>query len=437
MVEIISLFVGLVVGVHDVTVAISAPVSRVEIRLDGVQLAELTGPPWNAEVDLGGEPHPAELEAVAFDDSGRRLGRDRRWLNLSGARADAEIVAVRDATGEVVAARLAWSSPEFDRPRRVRVEVDGRRLDVGADEHIDLTALPGGRMHVVTVQLEFSSEVVVTRELVFGSDFEGRHDSGLTAVPVVLDELDELPDEEALAGWLTAAGRPLRVTAVDRPDGRVILVRDPTIVHRLAEMTPELDRRRKKARRSPRAARSLDSLDADDELLALSPEIVPRQQTSRAALLFPIAEQPTPGDQGVVAAAAGRRPGSLLGGPLMLSDAVAVAGLRAAEGNRRRAVIVLLGAEREDGSRFSAAAARSFLSDLRVPLHVWDLSGPAAEPPPGWGDLRPVDNVDDLVRAVRRVRSGLAEQRIVWVNGHYLPQSIELTDQAQGIRIAR
>ena len=154
-------------------------------------------------------------------------------------------------------------------------------------------------------------------------------------------------------------------------------------------------------------------------------------------MLFPFSDKPIPGSEGVVAGTIGTSPASQLAGPLMMSDAVAVAGIRAAEGNGRRAVILLLGQEREDGSRFSVEAARSYLNALRVPLIVWDLSGPAKDVPPGWGEPRPVDNVDDLVRAVRRVRYQLDRQRIVWVNGRHLPQDIELSDKAKGIRLAK
>ncbi len=436
MIEFLSLFVGLVVGVHDVEVTVSGPVARVEIRLDHEVLAEIHGAPWVTQCDFGHELAPAELEAVAFDADGLELGRDRQQLNLPGKRAEAEIVALRDASGAVTAARLTWSSPEFDRPKKILVELDGEQLSVKRPFRVDLTEIPERRLHVLTAEFQFAPGVVVRRELVFGSEFEGAHDSGLTAVAVVLDDLDELPPVDAMAGWFEKGGAELRVAAVEKPDARVILVRDPTVVHALAAMDPELERRRKMARRDPERSRPLDTFGDDVELLTLSPEPVRPDDRPSSALLFPLSDKPTPGSRGIVTGAVGTSPASLLAGPLMMSDAVAVAGMRSAEGNGRRAVILLLGETREDGSRFSVEAARRFLGDLMVPLFVWDLSGRASEVPPGWGDSRPVDNVDDLVRAVRRVRYQLDQQRIVWVNGRHLPQEIGLSAKAGGIRLA-
>ena len=437
MIEFLSLFVGLIIGVHKVEVAVSGPVARVEFRLDGEVLAEISDPPWVAQFDFDRKLVPVELVAVAFDADGRELGRDRQRLNLPGQRAEAEIVAIRDASGKVTTAQLTWTSPEFNRPKKILVELDGSVQRVRPPYRIDLSDIPEREVHVLTADFEFSPDVVVRRELVFGPEFEGEHDSGLTAVAVVLDDLDELPLVDAMDGWFVTAGAELRVAAAEKPGARVVLVRDPTTVHQLAAMDPELKRRRKKARRDPAKSRSLDTFDDDVELLTLSPEPVIPDNRSTSALLFPLSDKPTPGSKGVVTGAVGTSPASLLAGPLMMSDAVAVAAIRSAEGNGRRAVILLLGGAREDGSRFSVEAARGYLSALRVPLFVWDLSGPTTQAPPGWGDVRPVDNVDDLVRAVRRVRYQLEEQRIIWINGRHLPQDIELGPKAKGISLAQ
>jgi len=434
MIELVTIFVGLVIGVHDVEVAVSNDVVRVELRLDGETLAEIAGEPWVGQCDFGRDLRPAEFEAVAFDAAGRELARARRWINLPDERADAGIIAVRNGEGTVTGAQLTWSSPEFDGPRRIRVELDGTPIKARPPYRIGLLDIPAAKVHVLTAEFDFSPEVVIRRELVFGTEFEGFHSSGLTAVAVNLDDLDELPPIESMEDWFRADGGPVRVAATERPDARLIVVRDPTAVRRLADMEPELEHRRKMARKRPGRDRSTDLFDDDVEIRALSPE--PVSPDRRAALLFPISEKPVAGSKGLVAAIVGASAASALGGPLMMADAVAVAGMRAAGGNRRRAVVLLLGRKREDGSRFKPDVARRYLADLHVPLFVWDLSGPAADPPEGWGEMRPVDNVDDLSRAVRRVRSTLEDQRIVWLGGRYLPQQIVLSDEAIGIRLA-
>lgn len=437
MIEFLTLFVGLVLGVHNIEVTVFGPVARVEIRVNDVLVAEINEAPWVVQTDFGREIHPAILEAVAYDDGDHELGRTAQWINLPGQRAEAEIVSIRDENGRVQSARLTWSSPEFSNPKKITVELDGKTIKVRPPHRIDLSDIPEREVHVLTADFQFSADVEIRRELVFGPEFEGDHDSGLTAVAVVLEDLDELPAIEAMEGWFTSAGGPLVVAAAEVPDARVVVVRDPTAVSQLAEMSPELDRRRKKARRDPRKERMLDVFGDDVEIFVLSPEPVQPPNRRTAAVLFPYSNKPSPGTKGFLPATIGSTPASLMGGPLMMSDAVAVAAIRAAEGNGRRAVILLLGQQREDGSRFEVEAARRYLENLRVPLVVWDLSGPAAVAPQGWGDLKIVENADDLVRQVRRLRYRLGEQRIVWLRGRHLPQQIELTEKASGISLAR
>lgn len=437
MIDFVSLFVGLIVGVHDVEVVVSAPVVRVEISLDEKTLAAVDGPPWVARCDFGFDPRPAILAAEAFDADGRQVGRAERWINLPGRRADAEIVPIRGPDGTLAGARLTWSSPEFEQPRRIRVTLDDRPIRVRPPYVIDLTDLAEHRVHVLAATFHFAADVVVRRELVFGADFEGDHDSGLTAVAVRLEDIDELPAPGKMAGWFRVDGAPADVAAVENPDARLVVVRDPAAVGRLSAMLPELERRRRKASTRARRMRRLDVLDDDTEIFALSPEPVHPPNRRSAAVLFPFSDRPTPGPDGIVAATVGRAPASLMGGPLMMSDAVAMAGIRAAEGNRRRMVVLMLGPRRQDGSRFAAETARRYLADLGVPLVVWDLSGPGSQIASGWGEAKPVDTVDDLVRQVRRLRYRLGEQRIVWLRGRHLPQTVELTELARGIVPAR
>ena len=82
MIEFLTLFAGLILGVQNIEVAVSGPVTRVELRLNDEVLADIDGPPWVVRCDLGRELHPAVLEAVAFDTAGRELDRAGQRINL-------------------------------------------------------------------------------------------------------------------------------------------------------------------------------------------------------------------------------------------------------------------------------------------------------------------------------------------------------------------
>ena len=90
--------------------------------------------------------------------------------------------------------------------------------------------------------------------------------------------------------------------------------------------------------------------------------------------LYPITRRLTPVD-GTIGWVGSRRldwPGFGRKGQ-RLADAVAVAGLAAVEEERRRAVVLVLGPDAEDGSLLSPAEATAFLAQLRVPLRVWSF----------------------------------------------------------------
>jgi len=121
-----------------------------------------------------------------------------------------------------------------------------------------------------------------------------------------------------------------------------------------------------------------------------------------------------------------------------IADAVASAGLAAVNGNRRRAVVLILSGEEKDASQYDVARVRRFLAALRVPLFVWSLG----DPKPGstaaaWGAVD-VTMVRHLYAAVTQVKDELDSQRIVMVGGRLLPQSISLTPAAvaAGLKLA-
>ena len=114
-------------------------------------------------------------------------------------------------------------------------------------------------------------------------------------------------------------------------------------------------------------------------------------------------------------------------------DAVAVAGLQAAAENYRRAVVLVLGREGEDESRYDPAAVRRYLESIHVPLFVWSLYGPESRAAKTWGGAEDVSTLYKLSKAVSRLRAELDAQRIVWLDGRHLPQAISLGAGADGV----
>ena len=434
MIKFVTLFVGLIVGVQNVETMVSGPVASVQIQVNGSVVAEATEGPWRFTFDLGREIHPIRLEAVAYDESGRESGRDAQWINLPDNNAEAAILPEFDEAGEVMAALLTWESAEFDKPRALRVRLDGEVVHVHPPYRVDLTAVSPEELHVLDVEFEFTPELCLKRQLAFGRGFSGDHTSGLTAVPVSLGDLEELPAADQMSGWFTVEGKPLRVTDVEHADGRLVVVRDPGAEEMLKELSRERERQAKRERRRG-APRTLDLLDERVEIRVLVPEPVAVAGRSRSTLLFPYSKNGVSGDQGILKAAAAPKNEQMLGAGLMLPDAVAMAGLHASEGNRRRAVLLILGPEREDVARLDPDHVRGFLRDLHVPLVVWDLSGPRGTGPQSWRPDREIETFDDFARATRRLRYALEEQRIVWVGGRHLPQDLALSPEAEGISL--
>ena len=103
-------------------------------------------------------------------------------------------------------------------------------------------------------------------------------------------------------------------------------------------------------------------------------------------------------------------------------------------------MLLLLGDSPGLEQAYTADMARHYLELLRVPLHVWSLG---SEPRPEWGDVDAVPLAEDFSkghkifkRTVETLRQDLETQRIVWLEGSHLPQSIELAPQATGLRLA-
>lgn len=100
-------------------------------------------------------------------------------------------------------------------------------------------------------------------------------------------------------------------------------------------------------------------------------------------------------------------------------------GLRAALGNHRRAVVLILASDAEETSLYDAEQVRGYLRALGVPLAVWSVDPERTGSGP-WGESRDVSDFPKLRRAVAELSEDLDRQAIAWVDGTYLPQAVSV-----------
>ena len=120
-----------------------------------------------------------------------------------------------------------------------------------------------------------------------------------------------------------------------------------------------------------------------------------------------------------------------------MAPAVALAGLSASGSSRRRAVI-LLGENLSAEDPETVADTVSYLEALRVPLYVWTFG---EQPDAGhWPAALHLGELSERVKARNRMRDAfgrlardLGRQRVVWVEGRYLPQKITLASGTDGV----
>lgn len=441
MIAFATLFLGLVLGHQTVEMVVGEPVARVVVELDGRQVAALAAPPWKAAVDLGAELEPHELVAVAFDGAGREAGRARQWINLP--RPPAEVEIVLEGGGEKAdarVARLVWQSVGGAEPEAVRVSVDGSPIPIPDSHRIPLPPLDPERLHFLSADLDFPDNLTATAEITFGGVYADRVVSELTAVPVRLTSRRELPAPAALAGWFVRGAEPLPVAAVEEGPAEVVVVVDTGAYRELDDL----------ARQGVR--RGVPSLSADgsvhydgmilhfamrlgegERVRFLLPYSQVREHAGQRFELFPPTADFGPEEGGMFWFLTRLRPQITGGGPQRLADAVAVAGMSAAGRNRRRAVVLILGRAPEDGSQLDPLLARHYLERLGVPLVVWTVAGRRGRKSPDWGEAVDVSTLSRLERAVGDLVRDLSRQRIVWVEGTWLPTSIRLSERASGV----
>jgi len=409
-----------------VRLAVQGRVAEVALLLDGEPVVTLDSPPWIAPIDLGPQLAPHELIACALDPNGNELARARQWINMPRPPAEAGIVLERDEKGRAVVARIAWQNLMGEQPARVAIALDGRPLVMDALRRVDIPPYSPEEVHVLTVELDFESGLRSRDDVAFGGAAGGEAQSELTAVPIRMTKKRKLAPA-AFQGLLRTREAPLRVVTAEEGSASIWIVRDESATEAYGKLRGFTE-----GTFAPAAL----PLSKQDEVSFLWPRPRAFRAGSVPTALFPTAGGLGRSDGGLgflLSHVANPTPEGLFP---MYADAVAVAGLNAFESFARRAVVLVLPRVAEDASTYTPAIVRRYLGLLRVPLFVWSLEDTAPEHSP-WGEVSAVVTRSGLRAAYARLRDSLDAQRVLWVEGRYLPQEIALDPGAAGIELLR
>jgi hypothetical protein len=424
-----TLFLGLVFGVVNVELDIARGVQSVKLLLDGKEVAALDAP-WRTQVDLGPALSPHELVAVAFDGTGREVGRERQWINRPRAIAEAGFVLEPGAGGTGRIARLSWMSVGHETPTSITVTFDGRKLVVSDPRKIELPAHVPEQVHFLRAVVDFGGGVSAVADVTFGGTRKAEVLSEMTAVPVELEKGKELPPTEAMAGWFTHRGEPLTVAAVDEGSARVVFV---LAGGALAELQRMEAGRGRSGLRGVELGRWDGALGRKQRFLFLWTDPEQEVRSKDTLSFYTLTPERTWRDGGVLGVAAHLSRARPIR-PERVAQAVAVAGLAAAGREQRRAVVLLVGRDPSDESSLPAEEAARFLQRLHVPFHVWSVAEVASPVASRFGVVVDASTRSRFESATSSLSKLLDRQRVVWVVGSFLPHEVELTARASSLK---
>jgi hypothetical protein len=418
MITFLTLFLGLTTGIWPVEVAVGPGVVAVELRLDGRAVATLAHSPWRASVDLGPEPEPHELLAIGRDAAGAEVARARQMVNMPRSPAEASLVLLPGSGGRGRRARLTWQSALRMPPERIAVTFDGQPIPLEPSREIVLPEYVPEQIHFLSAELDFPDNLVASAEIIFGGRDVDETRTELTGIPALFTGARRTPAD--LDGAFLADGKPARVSAVEEGPGDIVVVRDEEARMPLVQLRFTL-------------ALGLD-LRPGQRVRFCWPVTIPTDEASESYDVFMRSGDLVAKSGGLLRLLTVQNAPAVSTKP-RFADAISVAARSASGRNRARAVLFLYGGS-PDSSRLAPEVVRRYLAKLRVPLYVWAVDAPSARKAERWGKVALVRNYPDFLAAGRTLLDDVAAQRIVWVDGLHLPQTITLSPKASGIRIA-
>jgi hypothetical protein len=422
-VAFITLFLGLTLGRRPVDLHVSGDVHRIELRLDGRRVALMKRPPWSTSVDFGERLIPRRLTAHALDAGGTELARAEQIINLPRPSAETRLVVTRDARATPRSVRILWQSVESKRPKSVHLTLDGAPIDTGSSPDIALPAVDQARPHLLRARVISPSGRISEAELLLSSDVQSESGASVSAIPVRLLSGSAMSIDDAKK-WLTVDNQSVSVVAVDESGGDIMIVRHPNAT---AEIVQRVDPAGRVYTERRRASGDAQRFTQDNTLSILWPSAIrtkaeaPTDAFTRTELMTFSTIEHFKRDLMTLSGDAE--------GIARFADAVAAAGLEAISRRRPRAVVLILGRDQRDDSQFTPTQTREYLSSIGVPLFVWSLTGASD----AWPDAVDVSSPLAFAKAYGALIADIRSQRIVWIEGDYLPAAARETTAGKAV----
>ena len=379
---LVTRLLGLVNGEQPFQVQPNPDVRSVEIRVDGKTVAKAN----HVILNFGPELTPHELTVIAYGENGNEIARDTQLINLG--RPAAEVAITFDDDRRPV---VHWEHLAARKPKRVTMTLDGKPFAAGEK----LPPMNDSQLHVLKADVAFEDGVTASKELVFGGVYSEQMPAELTAMMT-----------QSSGECLQLRGERVRAAAVEKPEAVVLFVQGANT--RIAHDRLRLPGQSRVIWRVLHQPYMLE--DAQMGHVWPVSRRVEKPGTPVVTDLF-IKTDLMSGKVGTF---------SMLTGPGLnaksqrFADAVAVAGVQALRGGKRRAVVLVLTGDKDE-SKLSAAVVRRYLQRIGVPLYVWSLVSATPKLTDEWGPITEVTSMERLREATAKLREELDRQRIAWL----------------------
>jgi hypothetical protein len=397
--EILTLPVGLVVGLFPVFVDLGPQGGAATLLLDGRPACALTAAAPGCMVDLGAVPRIHALGLRRTDEHGRVVEEIQRYLNR-GFIGVVRALGSCDDERHTCDFQIQWGHPGRLTPTEISARVDGKPARI-VGSRILFANPSAAPPQVLTLEATFpdGGRAEFTR-LLHGS-FPEETEARLTAVPI---EAQSPIAPSELERSLKAAGWPLR--AVEQGPAEVLFAVEPGAFRSLAAgrgslATSGRPGSRRAARGALEGADRIRFLSAGESLQSITFRTRSGGATDWVRAIESI----------------GRTSSAVR---IRVADAVAAGAFALNASAHRRVVVLVLASERAesqspshslDASTFTREGALAYLRDAGVPLVVWRAGGGGS----AWPDETRIETEDDLARAAARLRERLDRQWTAWL----------------------